>query len=209
MSSLLNNLILGYFSVKCERGDGKRIARSNPLEKVIANIRLGHIFIGLAKQKQHIPVCFCKENKEQCSDFSCISLTEQVNHKSEIVTAGQVQLHRSYTPLPPCRGESWRVTHKQLPVCSPSHIHAIPASRSFQDLRWRAFLQFFKDEPREEQNSPIQPPAAAQRGSRWSKATGAMRKCWHQGGNSPPVPRRKSSSPGHSLSLQTHAAFSR
>lgn len=31
-----------------------------------------------------------------------------------------------------------------------------------------------------------------------------MRKCWHQGGNSPPAPRRKSSSPGHWLSLHIH-----
>lgn len=52
-------------------------------------------------------------------------------------------------------------------------------------------------------------PAPAQRGSRWSKATGAMRKHWYQGENSPPIPRRKSSSPGHSLSLHIHVVFSR
>lgn len=73
-----------YFTVKHEREDGKRIARSRSLEKVIASIRLGHILIGLAKQKQHIPICFCKENKEHCSDFCCISLTKQVIHKSEL-----------------------------------------------------------------------------------------------------------------------------
>lgn len=74
------------------------------LWKVIANIRLGHILIGLAKQKQHIPICFCKENKEQCSDFCCISLTKQANQKSEIVTAGQVQLLKSYTLFPLAEG---------------------------------------------------------------------------------------------------------
>lgn len=100
--------------------------QSSGKSSVLANSRLGVILIGLAKQKQHIPLCFCKENKEQIPDFCCISQTKQVNHKSEIVTAGQVQLHKSYTQFPPSQGESWRVTqftNSSLfePISHPRH----------------------------------------------------------------------------------------
>lgn len=55
-------------------------------KKVVANIKLCHILIGLTKQKQHISICFCKENKGTVQLFWCISQNKQVKHKSsEIV----------------------------------------------------------------------------------------------------------------------------